>query len=40
MESLNAPKIEDLGKITPEQAAEYVKYVATLRQNQRRYFTT
>ena len=40
MESLNAPKIEDLNKITPEQAAEYVKYVATLRQNQRRYFST
>lgn len=40
MESLNAPKIEDLGEITPEQAAEYVRYVAELRHQQRRYFAT
>lgn len=40
MESLKAPKIEDLTKITPEQAAEYVKYVAELRHQQRRYFAT
>ena len=40
MDGLNAPKIEDLTKITPEQAAEYVRYVAELRHQQRRYFST
>lgn len=40
METLNAPKIEDLSKITPAQAAEYVRYVAELRHQQRRYFAT
>lgn len=40
METLRAPKIEDLSKITSEQAAEYVKFVAQLRHCQRRYFAT
>ena len=33
------PQIENLAKITPEQAEEYVKFVAELRHQQRRYFT-
>ena len=37
-ESLKAPQIENLQKITPEQAAEYVRFVANLRHQQRRYF--
>lgn len=32
------PQIENLDKITPEQAAEYVRFVATLRHNQNRWF--
>lgn len=40
METLKAPQIEDLSKITPEQAAEYVRFVATMRHQQRRYFST
>jgi len=40
MERFEAPKIEDLTKITPEQSAEYVRYVAELRHQQRRYFAT
>lgn len=32
------PQIENLEKITPEQAAEYVRFVATLRHNQNRWF--
>ena len=34
------PQIENLQKITPEQAIEYVRFVAELRHNQRRYFAT
>lgn len=33
-----APQIENLAKITPEQAAEYVRFVAHVRHTQRRYF--
>ena len=40
MEEQQCPQIENLQKITPEQAAEYVRYVATMRHNQRRYFAT
>ena len=40
METLKAPQIEDLSKITPEQVAEYVRFVATMRHQQRRYFST
>lgn len=40
MEDVKAPQIENLDKITPEQAAEYVRFVAILRHNQRRYFMT
>mgnify|MGYP006874656793 CR=1 FL=1 len=38
MDELHAPKIENLDKITPEQAAEYVRFVATMRHNQNRWF--
>ena len=38
MEELKCPQIENLQKITPEQAAEYVRFVATLRHNQNRWF--
>lgn len=40
MDELHAPQIENLQEITLEQAAEYVRFVATMRHNQRRYFTT
>ena len=40
MDNLNAPQIENLQEITPEQAAEYIRFVATMRHNQRRYFAT
>lgn len=40
MEEIKLPKIEDLKKITPEQAAQYIRFVATMRHNQRRYFAT
>ena len=32
------PQIENLAKITPEQAAAYVRFVAELRHQQRRWF--
>lgn len=35
---LKCPQIENLAKITPEQAAEYVRFVAELRHQQRRWF--
>ena len=35
---MELPKITNLQNITPEQAAEYVRYVATLRHNQNRWF--
>ena len=38
MEDVKCPQIENLQEITPEQAAEYVKFVATLRHNQNRWF--
>ena len=40
MEDVKLPKIENFAKITPEQAAEYIRFVATMRHNQRRYFAT
>ena len=40
MDDVKLPQIENLAEITPEQAAEYIKYVATMRHNQRRYFAT
>lgn len=40
MEEVKCPQIENLAEITPEQALEYVKFVATMRHNQRRYFAT
>ena len=33
------PQIENLAKITPKSAAEYVRFVAHVRHTQRRYFT-
>ena len=33
------PQIENLEKITPEQAIEYIRYVADIRDKQRRWFT-
>ena len=38
METTNLPKIENLDKITPEQAREYVEYVAQMRHQQNRWF--
>lgn len=35
---LKCPQIENLAEITPEQAAEYVRFVAHVRHMQRRYF--
>ena len=40
MEDVKLPQIENLAEITPEQATEYIRYVATMRHNQRRYFAT
>ena len=34
------PQLECLRDITPEQAIEYVRFVAELRHNQKRYFAT
>ena len=39
MEDVKCPQIENLQEITPEQAAEYVRFVAHVRHTQRRYFT-
>lgn len=36
---MKCPQIENLDKITPEQAEEYVRFVAHVRHTQRRYFT-
>ena len=38
MEIPKCPQIENLQEITPEQAAEYVRFVATMRHNQSRWF--
>lgn len=35
---MEIPKITKIDAITPEQAAEYVRFVAQLRHNQRRWF--
>ena len=39
-ESLKTPQIQNLEKITPAEAREYVEFVALVRHNQRRYFAT
>lgn len=33
METPKCPQIENLQEITPEQAAEYIRFVATMRHN-------
>lgn len=38
MQEIKLPQIENLQEITSEQMAEYVRYVATLRHNQNRWF--
>lgn len=38
METPKCPQIENLQEITPEQAVEYIRFVATLRHNQNRWF--
>ena len=38
-DGVKCPEIANLEKITPEQAAEYVRFVAHVRHTQRRYFT-
>ena len=38
MEEVKCPQIVNLQEITPNQAAEYVKLVATMRHNQNRWF--
>lgn len=35
---IKLPDIKDLTNISSEQAAEYIRFVATLRHNQNRYF--
>ena len=39
METPKCPQIQNLEKITPEQAVEYVRFVAHVRHTQRRFFT-
>jgi len=39
METPKCPQIQNLDKITPEQAREYVQFVAHVRHTQRRFFT-
>ena len=38
METPKCPQIENLQEITPEQASEYIRFVATMRHNQNRWF--
>ncbi len=38
IETPKVPEIENLAKITPEQAMGYVRFVAHVRHTQRRYF--
>lgn len=38
METIKCPQIENLEKITPEQATEYVRFVSLVRHTQRRFF--
>lgn len=40
MDDVKCPQIENLAEITKENAIAYIKYVATLRLNQRQYFAT
>ena len=40
MEEVKCPQIEKLGEIAQEQMTEYIRFVATMRHNQRRYFAT
>lgn len=40
IDGVKCPEIANLEKITPEQAAEYVRFVALMRHNQRRFFAT
>lgn len=39
METPKCPQIQNLQEITPEQAAEYVRFVAHVRNTQRRFFS-
>jgi len=39
METPKCPQIQNLDKITPEQAREYVVFVSHVRHTQRRFFT-
>ena len=39
METPKCPQIQNLEKITPEQAWEYVQFVAHVRHTQRRFFS-
>jgi len=39
METPKCPQIQNLQEITPEQAAEYIRFVAHLRHTQRRFFS-
>ena len=39
METPKCPQIQNLEEITPEQAREYVRFVAHLRHTQRRFFS-
>lgn len=38
MEAIKLPQIKNLEEITPEQAEQYIRYVAELRHQQRRWF--
>ena len=38
MDDVKLPQIENLQKITSEEAEQYVRFVATLRHNQNRWF--
>jgi len=40
MDDIKCPQIANLAEITPDEAREYVQFVATLRHNQRRWFNT
>lgn len=38
MDDIKCPQIENLQEITPKQAEEYIRFVATMRHNQNRWF--
>lgn len=40
MDETRLPQLECLRDMTPEQVVEYVRFVAELRHNQKRYFAT